>query len=57
MILLIILLLTLVFLSIIAVLAISAGGALFIVLFGDVIVCALVILWIMKKLIKRKRKR
>lgn len=33
------------------VLAISVGGALSILLFGDVIVCIFIIVWIMKKII------
>lgn len=55
MILFMILLLTLLFIGVITVLAISAGGAAFIVLFGDVIVCGFIIIWIMKKLVKRKK--
>lgn len=50
-----ILLLTLLLITVITVLAISAGGAAFIVLFGDVIVCGFLIIWIMKKLVKRKK--
>jgi hypothetical protein len=38
----------------IAILAI--GGASFIIVFADMIVCALVIFWIMKRLIGRKKK-
>ena len=56
MILFIILLLTLAVLSIISILAISAGGAIVIILFGDVIVCGFIIVWIMKKIIKKKKK-
>ena len=33
----------------------SIGGSAFIVLFSDVIVCVFLIIWIMKKLIKRRR--
>lgn len=50
-----ILLLTLLLITVLTVLAISAGGATFIVLFGDVIVCGFLIIWIMKKLINRKK--
>jgi hypothetical protein len=38
-------------------LTISIGGATFIVLFGDVIVCALCIVWLIKCLAKRKKKK
>lgn len=50
-----ILLLTLALLTVVTVLAISAGGAAFIILFGDVIVCMFIIIWVIKRLIKRKR--
>lgn len=50
---LIVLALTLLFLVAFTVLAISAGGAVFIVVFGDVIVCAVLIIWLIKKLIKK----
>lgn len=55
MILFMILLLILLVLTVLTVLAISAGGAAFIVLFGDVIVCIFIIVWIMSKLIKRRK--
>lgn len=55
MILITILLLTLAVLAVITVLAISFGGAAVIILFGDVIVCMLFIIWIIKRLIKRKK--
>lgn len=35
-------------------LAIAVGGSAFVIIFGDVIVCIVLIAWIMKKLIKRK---
>lgn len=35
--------------------AVSIGGTVFIVLFGDVIVCILVIMWLIKRLINRKK--
>ena len=54
MILFIILLLTAVILTVVTVLALSAGGAAFIVLFGDVIVCIALIVWIMRKIFKRR---
>lgn len=37
------------------ILTVSAGGAIFIVVFADVIVCILVIIWLIKKLIGRKK--
>jgi len=48
-----ILMIILITLTIITVLAISFGGAVFIVLFADVIVCIALIVWIIKRLIKR----
>ena len=35
--------------------AVSIGGTVFIVLFGDVIVCVLVLMWLIKRLINRKK--
>lgn len=55
MILFIILLITLLVLAAIAILAISLGGAAVVILFGDVILCMLFIVWIIKRLIKRKK--
>ena len=49
-----ILLIMLAIISIITILAISAGGALFVILFGDVIICAVLIVGIMIRLIKKK---
>ena len=49
-----ILLLTLILLTILTVLAVSVGGTVAIVLFGDVFVCIIVIVWIMKRIIKKK---
>lgn len=43
-------------LMIFSIIAISAGGAAFIIIFGDVIVCAIFIAWIIKRLITRKKK-
>lgn len=56
MILLTILLLTLMLLAIIIVLAVSTFGAGVIVIFGDVIVCGVFIVLLMKWLIKRKKR-
>ena len=36
--------------------AIAIGGSAFIIVFGDVIVCIIFLVWIMKKLINRKRR-
>ena len=57
MILFMILLFTLLFLTVITVLAISAGGTVLIVLFGDVIVCIFLIGWVMKLITKRRKKK
>jgi hypothetical protein len=51
-----ILLLTLLILTTITVVAISLGGAAFIVVFGDVIVCIVFIALLIKFLTKRKRR-
>ena len=45
----------LIIMAVLTVLAIAAGGVVTVVLFGDVIVCALFIIWIIKRLIKRKK--
>lgn len=50
-----ILLLTLAILVTITAIALSVGGAAFIIVFGDVIVCILVIAWIVKRLLRRKK--
>ena len=55
MILFVILLVIFLILAAIVVLGIGIGGALFIVVFGDVIVCMLILLWLMRKLFRRKR--
>ena len=39
-----------------AVLILSVGGATFIIIFGDVIVCVAIIIGILKRLFKRKKK-
>jgi hypothetical protein len=41
----------------IIVFTVSIGSATFIVLFGDVIVCAVFIVWLIKALAKRKKKK
>ena len=51
-----ILALILIILTVVTVVALSALGATAIVIFGDVIVCAVFIVLIIKALIKRKRK-
>lgn len=55
MILLTILALITIVLIVITVAAIVIGGSGFIILFGDVIVCILVLIWIMYKLITKRR--
>ena len=55
MILLTILALILLILAVTVILAVSLGGATFIVVFGDVIVCAVFIVLIIRFIIKRKR--
>ena len=50
-----ILLIILVLLTVLTVAAISVGGTAFIVLFGDVIVCGFIIIWILKKIVNRKK--
>ena len=45
----------LVMLLLFAILALGAGGGLFIVIFADLIVCALFIAWLMKRLANRKK--
>lgn len=51
-----ILLLIAIALTAITIMAISAGGVAFILVFGDVIICIFLILWVMKRLIKRRNK-
>lgn len=50
-----ILLLIIAMLTVITVLVVSVTGAAGIVLFGDVIVCIFLIVWLMKKLTKKKK--
>lgn len=44
-------------LAVFTVFAIAIGGSVFIVVFGDVIVCIFLIVWIIKKLFKKKLKK
>ncbi len=55
MILFIVLLMTLIILVTFTAFAVSIGGATIIILFGDVIVCIFLIVWLLRKLIKRRR--
>lgn len=56
MILFIILAITLMTLIAVTILAIGVGGAGFIVVFGDVIVCIAIVVFIMSLIVKRKKK-
>ena len=51
------LLITALLLAVFTVFAIAIGGSVFIVVFGDVIVCIFLIVWIIKKLFKKKPKK
>lgn len=55
MILFMILLLTLALLTVMTVVIVSVTGAVGVVLFGDVIVCIVLIVWLIKRIIKKKR--
>lgn len=55
MILFLILVLTLLFIIGFTIIAVSLGGSVFIVIFSDVIVCAFIIIWIIRKLIEKRR--
>ena len=44
-------------LAVFTVFAIAIGGSVFVVVFGDVIVCIFLIVWIIKKLFKKKPKK
>lgn len=57
MILFIILLFTLMLVMVTSIALLSVGGATFIIIFGDLIVCALMIVWIMKRLLKKKNRK
>lgn len=37
--------------------AVAVGGAVFIVIFADVIVCAAIIIWIAMRLVKKKKRK
>lgn len=50
-----ILLITFIVLMVTTIIALSVGGAAFILVFGDVIVCMAIIIWIVKRLTKRKK--
>lgn len=50
-----ILLITFIVLMVTTIIALSVGGAAFILIFGDVIVCMAIIIWIVKRLTKRKK--
>lgn len=50
-----ILLITFIVLMVTTVIALSVGGAAFILVFGDVIVCMAIIIWIVKRLTRRKK--
>lgn len=41
----------------VGVVLISVGGAFFIIVFGDLIVCAFIIIWCIKHLIKRRKNK
>ena len=41
----------------ITVIVVSIGGALGVIMFGDVIVCIAILIWIIKKLIFRKKNK
>lgn len=52
-----ILVLTFIVLMVITVTVLITGGAAFIIVFGDVIVCMIFIAWIIKCLFRRKKKK
>ena len=49
------LLLALVFAVVMTVLSITVGGPIGIVVFGDVIICVLIIVWIIKRIANKKK--
>ncbi|MCM1525234.1 MAG: hypothetical protein NC120_12345 [Ruminococcus sp.] len=51
-----ILVLTLAILIVTTVIAVSVGGAAFIIVFGDVIVCIAILIWLIKKIIEKRKK-
>ena len=50
-----ILLLTLIVLAVFMVLSIGAGGVVFIILFGDVIVCDILLFFVLRRFLNRKK--
>lgn len=50
-----ILILTIIMLTLITIIAFSMGGTMFILVFGDVIVCIALLIWIIKRLHNRKK--
>lgn len=56
MILLTLLVLTLIVIGVITAVVISVGGGIFVIIFSDVIVCMLVIAWIIKSMLTKKKK-
>ena len=51
-----ILLIMILILAVVAIAVISIGGSAFLVIFGDLVVCIAILVFIMKRLIGRKRK-
>jgi len=49
-----ILIMLLIVLTILVIAAIVFGGVAFIVVFGDVIVCIFILIWLIRKILKRK---
>lgn len=49
-----ILMIILAILMVVSVIVISVGGAAFIIVFGDIIVCVFILIWIIKKIFKKK---
>ena len=55
MVLFVLLLLITLILCVVTLAVLSVGGAVGIILFGDVIVCVLILIWIMKKILTKKK--
>lgn len=49
------LLLALIFAAVMTVLAITVGGSIGVIVFGDVIICVLIIVWIIKRIANKKK--
>lgn len=49
-----ILMIILAILMVVSVIVISVGGAAFIIVFGDIIICVFILIWIIKNLFKKK---